>query len=150
MRHRTHGMSYSRPYGIWRSMKERCLNKNSPAWRHYGGRGITVCDRWMEFENFYADMGDPPAGMELDRIDNDGPYTKENCRWATIKQQGRNRRTNRMITFRGETKCVTEWAESLGMRPSALIHRLDKGWPVEEAMTAPLVPRKLSRTWRVL
>lgn len=103
---------------VYWSMRGRCRNKNDPNYKRYGGRGIYVCDRWLEakngFRNFCADMGDRPPGLTLDRIDNDGPYSPENCRWATSNQQYRNRRSNVWITHNGETKIKADWSRDAG------------------------------------
>lgn len=135
----------SRAYGIWSSMKNRCLNPLAPRYDCYGDRGITVCDRWMDFASFLADMGEPPAGMTLERKDNNLGYCPENCVWATRREQSNNTRWNRNITVNGITASVAEWSEKLGLpRNSALIHqRIDKlGWSEEKAVTTPVKKKK--------
>lgn len=131
--------SKSPMYKIWSAMKRRCSSPREKHYKDYGGRGITVCDRWLGdqgFENFLADMGKKPKGMSLDRIDNNGNYEPENCRWATIKEQNRNSRHNVWIEFRGETHIVKEWAEILGINYDALRYRL-QNWPLEKAFLTP-------------
>lgn len=131
-----HGQSNSPLYRVWIAMRRRCNNPSDPAYANYGGRGITVCDRWQSsFAAFFADVGERPKGYELDRIDNDGPYAPENVRWVTSKTNKHNKRTNRKITWRGVTLPVTVWAEKLGMHPRTLFNRLGRGWPLERAMT---------------
>lgn len=90
-------------------------------------------ERWQKFENFYADMGERPDGMTLDRIDNDGPYSKDNCRWATMQRQGWNKSKNRMIEFRGEKKPLSEWAFEFGLSRHTVRQRVNLGWPLEQA-----------------
>lgn len=136
-----HGMTDTATHKSWDSMKLRCINPAHNSYRNYGGRGISICDRWLGihgFENFHADMGDRPRGMTLDRIDVDGNYEPSNCRWATLKEQHRNTRTNRLITFNGETKTVTEFAEIHSINVGTLRSRLQNGWDVETAITAPV------------
>lgn len=120
------GMKKPRAYITWASMKERCLNPKSKKWPIYGGRGITVTPRWMKFENFYADMGDPPAGMSLDRIDVNKGYSKKNCRWATPQQQARNTRTNRYLQYGGRKQILQAWAEELAVSAGTLHARVAK------------------------
>ena len=121
---------------IWSYMKSRCLNKNNKSYHRYGGRGITIDPSWVNnFEQFYLDMGAPPDGMELDRIDNNGPYSKENCRWASVKEQSRNRRNNRPITINGETRLLVEWAEITGVNADKIYTRLKAGYTPEEAVS---------------
>jgi hypothetical protein len=138
---RTHGEKSngtpSPEYRIWGGIKTRCLNTADPAYPRYGGRGIVICDTWRDnFETFLADMGRRPSpDHSIDRIDNDGPYSPDNCRWATRMEQGRNQRTNRLITFNGETKCMREWADVTGLTEGALYRRLQHGWSVERALT---------------
>lgn len=104
-----HGLYGTRAYNTWCNMKSRCRNPNNKKYYRYGGRGIIVCDEWLDFKRFYNDMGDPSEGMSLDRVDNDGNYCKENCRWADQKTQSRNTKRNVYIEIEGETKCMTDW-----------------------------------------
>ncbi|TAM23394.1 MAG: hypothetical protein EPN60_15100 [Nevskiaceae bacterium] len=127
-------------YQVWHSMRARCTNPSRPHYARYGGRGIKVCARWGSFANFIADMGERPSGATLDRIDNDGHYEPGNCRWATRKDNCRNRANNRLLTFNGETKASVEWAEITGIGEFVLSQRLARGWSVERALTQP--PRK--------
>lgn len=133
---RTHGQSGTREYRIWNGISKRCLNPAFIGWRLYGSRGISVCDRWRQFENFLADMGPCPSSRHsLDRFPNaDGNYEPENCRWATPKEQSRNKRNNRMLTVSGETHCVTEWAEIRSMSMRTILARLNLGWTHEQAV----------------
>lgn len=132
-----HGKRYTLTYEIWKTMRQRCVNPRNRKFWLYGGRDITVCDRWLKsFANFLNDMGECPSGYSIDRVDNDGNYEPANCRWATRKQQARNTRLNRMITFGGHTRCLTEWAEIIGIAQATLRYRL-KHWPIEDALTAP-------------
>ena len=134
-RYKAHGLSGSRTYESWAHMRQRCTNPNHKSYRYYGGRGITVCDRWLRsFENFYTDMGERPEGTSLDRIDNSKGYEPGNCRWATPIEQGRNRRNNVCITYQGVTQCIQDWAEYFGVNPGTLDWRVRKGWTPEECL----------------
>lgn len=122
----------------WSSMRSRCLLETHPAYDRYGGRGIRVCERWESFEAFLEDMGPrPSADHSLDRKDNDGDYTPENCRWATRKQQTRNRRDNRLLTIEGVTKPAATWAEDVGLNYSILKDRIRSGWEPKRAVFTP-------------
>lgn len=125
-------------YKTWATMIQRCTNSNRDNYRYYGGRGISVCERWMVFANFAADMGPRPAGKSLDRIDGDGNYEPSNCRWATRVEQARNRNNNRMLTVDGETRCLKEWAEVMGIESMLILCRIAKGWSVRDAVLKPL------------
>lgn len=134
--HTHHSGNWSTEYRIWLSMRTRCENPKAVSYPHYGGRGITVCERWGSFENFYADMGDRPSvGHTLDRIDNDGPYAPENCRWATRAQQARNTRRGLFVTHQGRTMPVCDWAEEFGIHPGTLRDRLKRGLSFEQAVS---------------
>lgn len=126
---KTERQSTKRPeYHVLMQMLERCSNPNSLAYKNYGGRGITVCDRWQKFSNFYEDMGARPSPLHsIDRIDNNDGYHPLNCRWATSREQRSNTRRNRMMTFNGETRCVAEWARLAKRDPSTLLQHLKKG-----------------------
>ena len=133
-----HGMSKTSTYKSWEAMIQRCSNASLKSYKNYGGRGISVCYEWTKFEKFYADMGIKPNGCSIDRIDVNGNYDQLNCRWSTMKQQNRNRRNNRLIEFNGETMCVNEWAESLGINKRTLLNRLTNGWEIKKALTHPV------------
>lgn len=133
----------TKAYIVWSNMIQRCRNKNNPQYNYYGGRGISVCGRWQKFKNFYDDMGDPPPRHQIDRIDNDGNYSKDNCRWVTRSQNLRNKRTNRKITLNGESHTVTEWSERTGLNTRTLHSRLSLGWPAKMVLEAPL--RKIAQ-----
>ena len=143
----THGKSQASEYYIWSQMKTRCLKQANPGYAYYGGRGIRVCDRWLEpgtgFSNFLADMGERPSkGHTLDRINTNGNYCPENCRWATIKVQARNKRSNVLLTYQGKTQCVVDWATELNMHADAIYSRLRYGWSAERALTTSVTKRK--------
>lgn len=134
---RKNGMT--KTYRSWALAKSRCLRPADPRFDYYGGRGIAMCDRWAEsFQAFLADMGERPAETTLDRIDNNGNYEPGNCRWATRKEQGRNKRTNRILVYQGEEKTLPEWADIFGFHRELVRKRLGMGWSVEKALTTPL------------
>ncbi len=138
-----HGKGYTLEAGIWRNMLYRCDNPGCRMYPKYGGRGVTVCDRWRGPDgliNFLADMGPRPSLQHsVDRYpDNDGPYSPDNCRWATRAQQLRNTRRNRFITFDGRTMVVADWARETGIDRGVIGERLKLGWSVERALTVPV------------
>jgi len=138
---KTHGMRQSTEYSIWSNMISRCTNPNVKCYERYGGKGVTVDEAWKSFEQFYADMGDRPEGKTLDRIDSTGPYSKENCRWATIAEQNRNTNRTQLVTFRGETKCLKDWAADQGIAYGTLRKRyVIYKWPFEKALLTPPRP----------
>lgn len=137
----THGLSKTRTYNIWAGMKKRCMKTSSISYQRYGGRGIKVCDRWEKFENFYADMGEAPDGFSLERINNDGDYCQENCKWIPKDLQGLNKSTNVLLTARGKTQPITEWAKEIGIGATTLFYRFRKGWGVEDIFR-PIDERK--------
>lgn len=133
------GERRSTEYGIWAGMKGRCRNPNFKDWKNYGGRGITFCERWEIFENFYEDMGPRPSPLHtLDRKDNSLGYSKENCRWATWSEQQNNRSSNHIVEFNGERKTISEWENKLGWKQGTLKARLQRGWDITKSLTAPV------------
>ena len=138
--HFIHGMSGTPEFTSWASLKGRCCNPNNPSFKRYGGRGITVCERWLEsFDNFYKDMGPRPSlKHSLDRIDVNGNYEPSNCRWATQKEQCRNTSANTIVTYNGKSQCAAAWEEELGFGRGRISHRLACGWGVEKAFNTPI------------
>jgi hypothetical protein len=127
-------MEKTRTYDTWAQMLTRCRNPNHKWYHRYGGRGISVCERWLTFENFYEDMGEKPAGLTLDRVDNDGNYEPGNCRWVAQKQQIRNRENTLMVEYEGKMTPVAELSERFGIRHKRVVARLKRGLSIEEAL----------------
>lgn len=135
---RTHGLTQSRAYRIWAQMRGRCNLVTNHSYPHYGGRGIKVCERWENFENFLSDMGHPPDGLTLDRTDNDGDYTPGNCKWKSRKEQSRNKRSNVLIEYQGKRLCISDVAEAISVAPQTLGKRIREGWPIDAAINHPV------------
>ena len=132
---------FHRTYVSWYGAKYRCLNKKARKWKNYGGRGIEICERWKnDFAAFLADMGERPPGTSLDRIDNDGDYEPGNCRWATCKQQQRNKRNTKWIEYNGVVKDAASWVDEFGMNGRILVNRVRNGWDAEVAFETPVSP----------
>ena len=135
----TKGGKHSGAYKSWAKMLARCKAKpGSHHWPYYGAKGITVCERWKRFENFYADMGDRPEGCTIDRIDGSKGYGPDNCRWATKAVQCLNVSDIRMIEFEGVTLCLKDWARRVGLKYLTLWNRINSGWSIEKALTTPV------------
>lgn len=140
-RTRTHGLTNTPEYRVWAGMKKRCYNPRSKSYRDYGLRGIAVCARWLnDFPAFLADMGSRPSVLHsIDRIDNDGPYAPDNCRWAIKTTQANNTTRNHALTFNGETRTISEWTRRLNFaNPLIILKRLQRGWSIERTLTEPL------------
>lgn len=139
-KNKTHGMADTRIFHCWSAMKDRCYNKHNPAYKNYGGRGVTVCDEWLhDFQAFYdwSMAHGYIDDLTIDRKDVNGNYCPENCRWITKDEQARNKRTNRYIEYNGERKTIAEWARISGIDRSILRGRIDRGWSMEKAMSTP-------------
>lgn len=142
-----HGLSDSPEYGVWAGMKRRCYNSHEERFPRYGGRGIRVCNRWLnDFLLFLADMGPRPfPGATINRKNNDGDYEPGNCNWKTKKEQARNTSRNQMMTLNGQTKCMSEWAEELGIPVQRIWARKEKlGWNDEDALRLPRVEKLIT------
>lgn len=141
-----HGLfSRSNPHplkSLWHAMRTRCTNPKREDYQYYGARGIYVCERWNDFSKFIEDMGPRPSPKHtVDRIDVDGPYSPENCRWSDIPEQANNKRTSCYVTYKGDTKTVSQWAEELKMSRGTLNYRI-KNWPMEKAFTEPVIKQR--------
>lgn len=139
---RRHGLTHTGPYNVWNAMRQRCTNPNKEGYQYYGGRGIKVCERWIDsFENFYADVSILPhfgeEGYSLDRIDADRDYEPGNVRWATQREQCNNQRSNHIIEYNGESHTIAEWSMILGFPRYLIGNRLRKGWTEERALSTP-------------
>jgi hypothetical protein len=132
--HIKHSKCESPEYNTWESMIQRCNNPNSDEYKNYGGRGIIICEDWQSFEKFFADMGERPKGLSIDRIDNDGNYCKENCRWATREEQSNN--TSRTVFYEhdGKVQSITQWAREYNISRTTFDSRLKRGILFEEAI----------------
>lgn len=136
-----HGKYKSREYHIWGAMRARCRNKKSASYKRYGGRGIAICERWNVFDNFYDDMGAAPPGSSIDRIDNNGNYEPQNCRWATNHEQARNKNTNRFFVVNNERRCLKDLALNHGVSYKRLLYRVNNGASIADAIAAAGTPR---------
>lgn len=133
----THRMSGSRIHNIWKGMKERCYNPNHEQYKDYGGRGILICDEWKDdFLLFYnwAINNDYQNNLTIDRIDNNGNYEPNNCKWSTRKEQGNNQRTNHLLTYNNKTQTISQWADEVGLNNHTLQTRISRGWSIEDAL----------------
>lgn len=133
----TKGGKQTPEYKTWIKMIERCENRNCRSFVNYGGRGVRICAEWRRsFETFLRDMGLKPSSKHtIERIDNDGDYEPDNCQWAMMKEQARNKRNNVLLTHEGRMKCVAEWAEELGLSPTMIYKRLYRGWDCKRVLS---------------
>ena len=139
-----HGKCYTKIYGVWHGIKQRCFDENRPEYERYGGRGITMFADWLDFENFYkwAINSGYKEGLSIDRIDNNGNYEPSNCRWVTRKEQQNNTRYNHYIEINGVSKTITEWAKENNIRVDTFWLRVKKGWVGEKLLTPPMANKQ--------
>ena len=130
-----HNKCHTKIYNTWSSMKDRCLNKNNERFKDYGGRDIKICKKWLNFKNFYKDMGDRPIGKTIERINNNGNYCKQNCQWATNEEQLNNTRRNILLTFNGKIKTLSQWARYNNIAIGTLASRIRRKWDIGRALT---------------
>ena len=139
-----HGDSASRLYNIWCHMKRRTENPQDAAYEDYGGRGIAVCDEWNKYSAFkeWAISNGYNDSLTIERIDVNSGYYPSNCKWIPVNEQAKNRRSCHFITIKNETKCVSEWAKEFGIKPRIVLERMRSGWSAEDALFAPIMPRR--------
>lgn len=135
-----HGLArIHRLYSTWKNMRTRCLNPTCPGFKNYGGRGITICERWNDFSLFVEDMWPTwKEGLSLNRIDNDGPYCPDNCEWATYQEQANNKRRNHWIVANGKNQTIAQWAREIGCFTQVISKRIERGWSGERSVTEPI------------
>lgn len=139
-----HGLRYTLEYRTWRNIKQRCYNKNHPNYADYGGRGIQMSDEWVNDPvKFCEDMGTKPTNKHtIERIDNNGNYCKENCKWDTRKTQANNRRSNHLLTYNGKTQNIEQWSKETGLTKLVICNRLNANWDIEKVLTYPVQPTR--------
>lgn len=140
-----HAGRHTATYRTWNKMKNRCLDPNDTNFPRYGGRGITVCEQWLDFRGFLADMGDRPEGTSIDRIDTNGNYEPSNCRWASLLTQANNTRANHVIEHEGVRHTASEWARITGIAASTITTRIRRGWSVSEALYTGVLAKGKNR-----
>lgn len=145
-----HGHTDSPTYRTWDHMIQRCTNPKNDEYPNYGARGIGISERWFNFENFLADMGPRPQGMTIDRVDNNKGYGPSNCRWASPRQQSNNKRTNRLITFEGQTGTYSQWCRWRGWPRHTVGNRIYAGWDPIRAITTPVQQYRPRQKYKAL